>query len=261
MRYTILDDERIWYKKGENFCYTHFHHAIEILYVTKGNKKVNINNQDYILSKGDVLFCPPWAPHGYKECADSEQICIVAPCEYCQNYSKLFINNTPSCIIIKDSDDFFLSNIQKLQHPQNFIQYEGLLNLILGEYLSKITLTPKKKDALENIQEKIIDYVNENYKKDITLTDIATHFGYSKNHFSTLFKKRFSINFVQYLNFVRIKKSLLLLKTTQTTAIYFYCGFNSSQQYFSNFKKFMNCTPTEYVNKKNNSMQNVNYIL
>lgn len=261
MVYAIIDDERIWYKKGENFCYTHFHRAIEILYVISGEKRVTVNNKDYIMTKGDVMFCPPWLTHCYKKANDSEQICIVAPCEYCRNYEKLFVNHSPSSMIIKDSNDFFLSNIQKLQHPQNYIQYEGILNLILGEYLSKITLEPKKRDQLENIQEKIIGYVNENYKKNITLTEIATHFGYSKNHFSSLFKKRFSITFIQYLNFVRIKESLPLLKTIQTTAIYLYCGFNSAQQYFSNFKKYMQCTPAEYVKNKSNSMQNINYLI
>lgn len=261
MKYAIIDDKRIWYKKGENFCATHFHRAIEILYVVSGEKQISVNNRDYTLTKGNIFFCPPWCTHCYKKSNNSEQICIVAPSEYCINYEKLFINNTPSSMLIKDTDNFFLSHIQKLQHPQNYIQYEGILNFILGEYLSKITLEPKKRDQLENLQEKIVEYVNENYKNNITLTDIATYFGYTKNHFSALFKKKFSITFIQYLNFVRIKESLPLLKTVQTTAIHLYCGFNSAQQYFSNFKKFLHCTPQEYVKNKSNSMLNITYLI
>ena len=51
----------------------------------------------------------------------------------------------------------------------------------------------------------------------------------------------------EYVNTVRVNKSLKLLGKMNVQDIAFKVGFNSSQQYFLNFKKVFNSTPNNYA--------------
>ena len=94
---------------------------------------------------------------------------------------------------------------------------------------------------------RIADYIDKNYASPIGLEELASEFGYSPNYFSSLFKKYFMTGVTQYINSVRVQKSVPLLKTQKISAVYFLCGFQSPQQYFLNFRKFFGCTPYEYL--------------
>lgn len=238
-----------FYKRGENFCPAHFHHAVEILYVTENNKTVTINDIPHEMHENDVLVCAPWAIHSYMRCERGEQICAVIPCEFCLDFESLSSNYAPREIIIHDDDKSILRLMEFLENADNRILYEGIVNTILGLYVKKTKFVKETAPQLQAKMGEIANYIDEHYKEQISLKQIAQRFGYTQTHFSMLFKKLFSINFVNYLNFVRIQKSLPLLKTHLISSIYAYCGFTNPQQYFLYFKRFLNCSPLEYLSK------------
>ena len=91
-------------------------------------------------------------------------------------------------------------------------------------------------------------YIEENYQKEITLTDVAQQIGMSESAFSHFFKKRTSRNFVHYLNEVRIGHATqLLLETTHSISeISYLCGFGNLSNFNRTFKRERNKTPSEY---------------
>lgn len=97
----------------------------------------------------------------------------------------------------------------------------------------------------------IAKYIDEEYGKPLTLSALASRFGYSPNYFSWLFKRHFQTSFPQYLNGIRVRKSLPLLRTKKVYAVCYECGFNSPQQYYLHFKKFYGCTPKEFLKSGN----------
>ena len=236
-----------FYKIGDNHCPAHFHRAVEILYVIRGTKEVLINGESYTLQKGKVLFCLPWFIHSFKQSESGEQICVVIPCEYCLSFEEYCKNHGTKNIIITDTDGTFLRFLKMLETADNRILYEGIANTILGLYLQRADFSKNLAPTIETKQGLIAQYIDKHYTENLTLPVIAQYFGYTPNHFSMLFKKIFSIGFVQYLNFIRIQKSLPLLRTKQISSIYLYCGFKNPQQYFLYFKRFWRCTPSEYL--------------
>lgn len=101
---------------------------------------------------------------------------------------------------------------------------------------------------------KIVLYLEEYYKNHITLEEISTHIGFSKEHFCRFFKKNFRMSFVTYLNQMRVKKAEYLLLNTNLKVIdiALESGFEDSSYFTSIFKKETNMTPTDYRKNPSN---------
>ncbi|MDR1439514.1 MAG: AraC family transcriptional regulator, partial [Clostridiales bacterium] len=56
-------------------------------------------------------------------------------------------------------------------------------------------------------EESMARYVDENYRKDISLYDLAAHLGLSKNYVSALFKNATGMNFKEYVSRVRYREA------------------------------------------------------
>lgn len=98
-----------------------------------------------------------------------------------------------------------------------------------------------------------IQYIKEHIAEDLSLATVSSFVSYSPIHFHNCFKAATGKTLREYIEDVRIKKSIHLLSTTSLTLteIASQCGF-SSQSYFSYvFKKKMNMTPRDYVRAEN----------
>lgn len=86
----------------------------------------------------------------------------------------------------------------------------------------------------------ITKYIEENYTDSgLGLYKIASAFNLSEGYFSSFFKAQMNIKFTDYLEKVRLDRSIELLKTTDYTidAIAAMVGYNSSQSFRRAFKK------------------------
>lgn len=109
---------------------------------------------------------------------------------------------------------------------------------------------------LENSKEKeagsIIDrakeYINENFRRDISLDDVSSEVDISPYYFSKLFKQETGKNFIEYLTEIRLKNARELLQDSRLSIkeICAQSGY-SDPNYFSRiFKKYEGVTPSEF---------------
>ncbi|MBP5250426.1 MAG: response regulator [Lachnospiraceae bacterium] len=98
------------------------------------------------------------------------------------------------------------------------------------------------------IKKRIADYIEENYIRDISLTDVACAMHYSDPYFCKIFKDCFGKSFILYLTELRIGKSKELLNdiTVNVKDISTRVGFRDSNYYTKVFKRMEGITPTEY---------------
>lgn len=101
---------------------------------------------------------------------------------------------------------------------------------------------------LSAIRRQITEYLEENYMKDISLTDIAMKMNYSDPYFCKVFKSCFNKGFILYLTELRIEKSKVLLAdvTVNVKDISSRVGFRDSNYYTKVFKRMEGVTPSEY---------------
>lgn len=93
-------------------------------------------------------------------------------------------------------------------------------------------------------------YIENNYKEDIALQDVAGLFGYSDVYFCKLFKQNFGKNFITYLNEFRIERAKELLSDPQINIkdVSIEAGYRDANYFTRVFKRMVGKTPSEYRN-------------
>ena len=106
-------------------------------------------------------------------------------------------------------------------------------------------------DKLNEYSEKfgtVLKYIDNNYMYDITLDELADVAGYSKYHFSRIFKQYNSMSYIQYINARRTKaaEQLLFEPDIPITEVAMRSGFKSLTTFNRIFKDIKHCTPTDF---------------
>lgn len=153
-----------------------------------------------------------------------------------------------------------------------WIGYQGFFNyLILTERIKLRNKTSENENEVVAIFEKKIDSKNQNEQDHKRFLLIKNHIENTKRYLDPLFSlenlsdeteisvnklsqiinQKTGYNFSDYINQFRVdkaKKYLMSNKFSEYTivAIGLECGFNSKSAFYSAFKKFTDCTPTEY---------------
>lgn len=112
----------------------------------------------------------------------------------------------------------------------------------------------QKTDSIVHSQKDIIkDYIDRNYKKDISAKDVSGILGYSDVYFSKVFKQLFDDNFINYLTKIRIDRAKLLLKDVSFNIkeVGKSVGYADSNYFTKVFKRSIGMSPSEYRSKHN----------
>jgi AraC-like DNA-binding protein len=93
--------------------------------------------------------------------------------------------------------------------------------------------------------ERVMEYMNQNFHKNITLNEAAKLTNMTPVSFSRFFKMRTGITFMDSLLELRLgQSSRLLIDTTQSVSeVAYNCGFNNISNFNRLFKKKKGCTP------------------
>lgn len=98
--------------------------------------------------------------------------------------------------------------------------------------------------------EKVFEYMNANYSRQVTLTEVSKVASMPEASFSRFIKKRTGNTFIDSLSEIRLgHASRMMIDTTYSIAeIAYKCGFNNISNFNRIFKKKKGCTPSEFRN-------------
>ena len=126
-----------------------------------------------------------------------------------------------------------------------------LIHTLLKE-MNFFALSQSGKEGSRHIH-RALKFIKENITEDLTLERVAREVSLSPVYFHNSFKAAVGQTLREYVEEIRIRRSINLLMTTDMTLteIAYQCGF-SSQSYFSYvFKRKMKSTPREYIRQLN----------
>ncbi|MGG1513839.1 AraC family transcriptional regulator [Paenibacillus oryzisoli] len=105
----------------------------------------------------------------------------------------------------------------------------------------------KQTQEHDQLIDKVVRYMEENYHFDLSLDQCAQICGLSPHYLSKLFKKKKDVSFIEYLTKIRIDKSVELLRTTELSVseIAERVGYQT-KNLIRVFKKHMGVTPGQY---------------
>lgn len=256
------DDSYIWP--------THWHDAVEIIYVTKGSFGVLVHNQDIRLSERDILFIPGGRLHGFDlPHVTGERILINFDFSPLYPYPciRRVHDSLQEVILLRESRHLELHRLAE-RRLQRIIRDAGekktayelsvmaeMLQLFVilrrhaaGRMLPAVReITDEKETGLVKIH-RAFEFIEKRFREDITLRDVARATGFSESYFSRIFKEITEENFRQYLMEFRLKKAEQLLMDMDNTVSMAArsAGFGSIATFERLFKRWNGCTPMEY---------------
>lgn len=96
--------------------------------------------------------------------------------------------------------------------------------------------------------QRLLDYIDDHYMEHLGLTEMATHFHFNPSYLSNYFSTKNNQGFSEYLNQVRIEKSIeLLQKGAESIAdISSLVGYSDHSYFCKVFKKLKGISPSSY---------------
>ncbi len=252
------DDETI---KAVRFVYeTQFHslsqpfvHPIYVFHiVAQGTAKLKIAEQSYELKRGDVFFAFPAFPYYIDASNDFEYIYVSFMGSGAATLlSKYKISPTSACYTDFDFLCPMFENAIRRVTPTNAnMLTESVLYYALSFFDSSLGDLDDECKGADGIFEAIVNYIDHHYRESsISLGRLAQVFSYTEKYLSSLFKKKMSIGFVNYLNNLRIQYASALIEKGERSLseIAISCGFSDYSYFARVFKKNTGRTPTDAI--------------
>ncbi len=109
------------------------------------------------------------------------------------------------------------------------------------------TLETERVGSNHCIVNKLLQYIGNNYNKDIGLNELAEEVGMNPTYLCILFKEEVGMSYVKYLTNLRVNRAKELLKEGyKVSDVSELVGYNNYRYFSDIFKKHIGKTPNEY---------------
>lgn len=255
----------------------HKHDYVELVYILSGSATQYIDGSVFSVRRGDMLFINYGSTHAFVPQGDLRYINVMFKPEY---LSSAFITNDNAFSLLSLTA---LDEMRNEATPDGVVSFKGvergeietLLSGMLSEYSAAqpgyknvmngyftvlITKVARKlclggNYATDDVWQQLLQYIDENLNRKLTLSELAEKCFYNPSYFSRVFKEKFGITLVDYINKRRSEAAAQLFCETNLSAaeIAEQSGFGDKTGLYRNFSRYMGCTPGEY--KKSKKMQ------
>ncbi len=258
----------------------HKHNFIEIVYVNSGAAIHYVDNTEYQMKRGDILFINYGCTHSFKVISEKEKYqyynVMIKP-EFAgkelineKNAFKVFLLTSVEESSIEDFEisafghfniyerreiESILFNMyhESYDTPREYgIVLKGYMQVLFIKMLRKMANVPREEEQNET-WDRILDYIETNYNEKLSLQSLAQRCFYNPSYFSRTFKKMMGKTLIEYITELRLENAVQYLVKTKKSVqeICELCGFSSKNMFYKNFEKVYGCTPSEYRKKVN----------
>lgn len=262
-----------WCPQGPIFPY-HWHTEWEIMHVKEGQCVVTIDGTKYEAVQGDCFFlrsgqlhtADAIRPHGCQlVSAVFSSDMLIKSKDICSQYVQWIemgeISPKTYYSVRQSGDDGVTqaaASLAQYMLRQGF-GYEMMVKASLYAFIGSVysyklyvrNREPMKNKKQQNINrlKTVISMIQEHYRENITLKMLSGGVDMSVQHFCRFFKSMTGTSAMDYVNYYRIAVACDLLQqdTMSKTEIAIECGFNNLSYFIKTFRKYKNCSPSEYM--------------
>ncbi len=238
----------------------HSHAHYEIYFLLKGERSFFLSNSLYALESGSLVVIPPYVMHK-TEGGPFERFNVNVSSDYLDSFQKKTLDTLAKGIAIKIPDGK-LQEIKKLisqmAGTENLLNHQDNVKKALFGYfiylISNLEEDINVKSSAELLQSappivlKIINYLNDNYDKKISLETLEKTFYLSKTTLCKQFNQAINCTITDFLLNIRLNKAKYYLTETKKniTEITYLCGFCSQNYFGLIFKQKTGLSPLNY---------------
>ena len=247
-----------------------------LFYTLDGHGKINVKNKEYEMLPSSLIIINSGTPYNVIKSENCVSY-IAINFDYTQSAS---IYNTPISPTSPDtfkkemlldyctfddapelSEVLYIQQIPALgkklntiinEHIQKLLYYENRSGHILGQCLSESMrfLQIGSADIQKENANRILSYIHENFRENLSNLSIGDFFGYHPNYISSLVRRLTGMPVHQYIIHVRLMNAANLLENTLLSCdeIALLCGFCDLAHFSRCFKKHFGVNPSKYRN-------------
>lgn len=236
---------------SNNSITSNWHEHLEILICKSGLGALILDDRKYNFTEGNVFIVNPNVIHSLKSITEMHYVCLhIDKKFYLENFADL---GTVKFIEFMESDKKtaeFLEQIL-LENSGNGELKNAKLKAIVLQLLIYLLENCRTDDLTSNHNSKsytriknAMSYIENNLNRNLTLDIIAQAVGINKYQLSREFKATTNKNVFEYINHLRCKTAMALLKKGVTvTEAAESCGFQNLSYFSRTYKKYMGELP------------------
>ena len=236
---------------------THVHEInnYEIMYVKEGSCVVETPAEEYHLAAKNFILLRGGCPHLL-----SARNATILNIEFDIKRGDMDISDVLA--VFPEAEEIFSINALCLSDKSEvFSSLDALITelhtngesfcseLLFKRFLIEICRSYKKRQSpSEHYIREACGYIEENFCRNISVSEIAAQIGLNRSYLQTLFKNVTGKTVLEYINTLRIEKACFIIKNTDLPVIDIAldCGFASRQHFLYVFKKTMGMTARQY---------------
>ncbi|MCI9178490.1 MAG: AraC family transcriptional regulator [Lachnospiraceae bacterium] len=243
---------------------SHWHDAIEIIYMVKGELDVTVESSHSHLNEGQCILINSGVIHSTKCSSPNVGIVLQIPFSFIQLYLpdigqlQFVLDESSDSPIRRTKLDVLKETLRQMQiandiRPKGYIlRFNSLLFELLFQLYHNFSvkvfharLNHKAKDL--NRLNLVLQYTNTHYNQPIALEEIAQVAFLESGYFCRFFKKHMGLTFLEYQNEVRLSHIYQDLLSTNDTLqqILERHGFTNYKLFRRVFAEHFHATPLQ----------------
>jgi len=226
-----------------------------LYYIIDGEGWLKVGNQEFYPQPGELYWLPANITSSYKTI--SSNTFLKYWCHFTTDINGFDIFHFlefPFYIKINNRNlKPLFEKLVKTYNSRDFtspLKCKSILLNIVSNYLYSISTDAIKirRDQDVNKISMVLNYIENNLSRNISLEELADILHYHPNYFSNFFKSHIGKSPINYLNQLRINKAqqMLISSSFDIKEISDKVGFNSISYFSRYFKKEMGLSPSEY---------------
>ncbi len=249
------------------------HNFWELVYVDKGTISVATDNEEYVLTQGDIIFHKPNEWHAFRAngvvAPNIAVISFSSPSEVMSFFENkiLKINQNQKKIISKILSEYSNAFVTPINHQptgklvlkeapalgSEQLLCQGICELLIS-LLRTSSVSRQQPLITENTSASLltllVNYMDSHLGENIQIKDLVTYSGSNKTTITKLFNDEFGMGPIDYYINMKIERAKLFLResTYNITQISDVLGYSGIHYFSRQFKKITGMTPTEYSN-------------
>lgn len=241
----------------------------EVSYIITGTGTRLIGDTTMPFTSGEVVLIPPEIPHcWYFEGKETDargriaNITLTFETSFLEKCASIFQELEDTFTRLKKQTDailfkkekgaeiiFLLKAMRDQSEAERIPSVIRLIILMADCDTTQIAGRHQKTDKDMKRMQQIHSYVICNYKRDISIDDIAQYTGMNRTSFCSFFKRAAGKTFVNYLNEYRIEITCQLLgqRKMNISEVCYDAGFNDIPYFNRVFKRIKGVSPGKYL--------------
>lgn len=255
----------------------HCHEEIEVVYVDCGNCRYTVSGRDIDLKFGDILVMMPWVLHSFRTVKKEHYFLAStylislnminnSAVDICSSkyFSPMLSGRCNDCCVISRDNEHY-DEFRQIAEEMFSVYYDAgkffelklksLINDLVFKLMDygflEIHDEPSESSSVKTVR-KVVDYISENYRENITVAKLAGIVSMSETGLSRMFRSITGMSCIDYVIEYRLSRAMSMLHFTDKPIIEiaYEVGFNNISYFNRTFKKHFNQTPSQCRKEK-----------